>query len=260
MIAPRTTDPAAALAATQVLAHLVIAVAAVILLWYLYAYTEYVAVGPARHRTWYLAIAVGAAFLYGSSGVLALETDIGWSAVFSEGATLFFILFLALWLRAMYYSCRRGGETGESPLPSWIDYLIIGAFVVAWWSGFLVAHRFTPVVVSVGWVLASVWALWYAILVVRRHEGTSIAALTRFLFPAVLAFTVTVLADLVGSTMAGAESVVAGTWIVGTVLVGAFLFTTAVAIRQQGGEVERMYDWTTWRAGGRAREDDERSA
>ncbi|MFW5896136.1 MAG: hypothetical protein ACOCUA_01995 [archaeon] len=244
-------DAVAALAATQILAHLVIALAAVILLVYLYAYSEYIAVGPARKRIWYLAIATGAAFLYGSSGVFALWTGREWSAIFSEGATLFFILFLALGFRAMYFSCRRGGETGESPLPEWADYLIIAAFIVAWWSGFLYGHPWTDIVVSIGWVGASAWALWYAILVVRRHEGTSIAAITRHLFPAVVAFTVTVLADLAIGTFTEYESVVAATWIIGTVLVGAFLFTTAVAIRQQGGEVERMYDWTTWRAGGR---------
>ncbi|MGM0398451.1 MAG: hypothetical protein ACQEQY_05600 [Halobacteriota archaeon] len=252
MIEPAPSiDAAAALAATQLLAHLVIALAAVILLVYLYAYTEYVAVGAARKRTWYLAIATGAAFLYGSSGVVALWTGMEWPAVFSEGATLFFILFLALGFRAMYFSCRRGGETGESPLPEWADYLIIAAFIVAWWSGFLYVHAWTGLVVSIGWVAASAWALWYAVLVVRRHEGTSIAAMTRHLFPAVVAFTVTVLADLAIGSLTEYESLVAATWIIGTVLVGAFLFTTAVAIRQQGGEVERMYDWTTWRTGGR---------
>ncbi|MFB6081697.1 MAG: hypothetical protein ABEJ67_02635 [Halanaeroarchaeum sp.] len=245
MIAPTTPDDAAAaLVITQTLSHLVIAIAAVILLWYLYAYHEYVAVGAARKRVWYLAIGIGAAFLYGSSGVVAVATGADWPAVFSEGATLFFILFLALGFRAMYLS-RDGGD--GSPLPPWVDFVVIAAFIVAWWSGFLFAHRLTPVVVSVGWLLASAWALWYAVLVVRRHEGTSIAALTRHLFPAVLAFTVTVLADLAGRTVGGAESLVTATWIVGTVLGAAFLFTTAIAIRQQGGEVERMYDWTTWR-------------
>jgi hypothetical protein len=252
MLQPTTgTDATAALATTQVLAHLVIALAAVILLVYLYAYSEYVAVGAARKRIWYLAIAAGAAFLYGSSGVVALWTETRWPAVFSEGATLFFILFLALGFRAMYYSCRRGGATGESPLPEWADYLLIFAFIVAWWTGFLYVHPWTDVVVSIGWLGASAWALWYAVLVVRRHEGTSIAAMTRHLLPAAVAFTVTVLADLAVGSFVGLESVVTATWIVGTVLVGAFLFTTAVAIRQQGGEVERMYDWTTWRQGGR---------
>ena len=256
MLGPTSsTDATAALATTQVLAHLVIAVAAVVLLVYLYAYSEYVAVGAARKRIWYLAIATGAAFLYGSSGVVALWTGMEWPAVFSEGATLFFILFLALGFRAMYFSCRRGGETGESPLPEWADYVIIAAFIVAWWSGFLYVHTWTNLVVSIGWVAASAWALWYAILVVRRHEGTSIAAITRHLFPAVVAFTAIVLADLAIGSLTDYESLVAATWIIGTVLVGAFLFTTAVAIRQQGGEVERMYDWTTWRAGGRRNEE-----
>ncbi|MFB6132703.1 MAG: hypothetical protein ABEJ44_04785 [Halanaeroarchaeum sp.] len=246
-----STDAVAALALTKVFAHLVVAIAAAILLVYLYAYTEYVAVGAAKRRTWFLAIATGAAFLYGVSGVAALWTGSRWPAVFSEGATLFFILFLALGFRSMYFSCRRGGETGESPIPPWADYLIIGAFVIAWWSGFLYVHPWTRIVVSVGWLGASAWALWYAVLVVRRHEGTSIAAMTRHLLPATVAFTVTILADIAVGTFTEYESFVEATWIVGTVLVGAFLFTTAVAIRQQGGEVERMYDWTTWRSGGR---------
>ncbi|MFB6094418.1 MAG: hypothetical protein ABEJ77_05720 [Halanaeroarchaeum sp.] len=250
MFDPGSTAPAA-LRATQLLAHLTIAVAATILLVYLYAYDEYVAVGAARRRVWYLAIATGAAFLYGASGSVAIWTGTEWPAVFSEGATLFFILFLALGFRAMYFSCARGGETGESALPEWVEYLIIAAFVVGWWSAFLAAQPWTAAVVSVGWVGASAWALWYAVLVVRRHEGTSIAAMTRHLLPAVVAFTVTVLADLAVSALTDYEAVVTGTWIVGTVLVGAFLFTTAIAIRQQGGEVQRMYDWTTWRAGGR---------
>ncbi|MFB6133906.1 MAG: hypothetical protein ABEJ55_02850 [Halanaeroarchaeum sp.] len=256
MLEPVTgTGADAALSLTQVLAHLVIAIAAAILLAYLYAYQEYVAVGAARKRIWYLAIATGAAFLYGSSGVYALWTGAEWPAVFSEGATLFFILFLALGFRAMYFSCRRGGTTGESPLPEWADYLVILAFILAWWGGFLYAHRYTDLVVSVGWVGASALALFYALLVVRRHEGTSIAAITRHLFPAVVAFTITVLADLAVGSFPGFGGLVTATWIIGTVLVGAFLFNTAIAIRQQGGEVERMYDWTTWRRGGRRAEE-----
>jgi hypothetical protein len=35
--------------------------------------------------------------------------------------------------------------------------------------------------------------------------------------------------------------------LVGRVLAAAFLFATAVAIRQQGGEISRLYDPTTWR-------------
>jgi hypothetical protein len=62
----------------------------------------------------------------------------------------------------------------------------------------------------------------------------------------VVAVTLVVFADVFGS-YAGYTAVVDALWLVGTVLVGTFLFTTAVAIRQQGGEVERMYDWTTWR-------------
>ena len=56
-----------------------------------------------------------------------------------------------------------------------------------------------------------------------------------------------VFVDLVTSYLTGYGALADATWIVGTTLVAAFLFNTAVAIRQQGGELERLYDWTTWR-------------
>ncbi|MDX1747467.1 MAG: hypothetical protein R3324_16150, partial [Halobacteriales archaeon] len=96
------------------------------------------------------------------------------------------------------------------------------------------------------WVIASGWAVVYAILTVRSHEGTSIAALVRHLLPAIVSFVVIVVAGLLGQYTAGFGAYVEGMWIVGSVLVAAFLFTTAVALRQQRGEVTRMYDWTTW--------------
>jgi len=103
-------------------------------------------------------------------------------------------------------------------------------------------------VVVAGWVGASLWALYYSVAAVRTHERTGIAALVRNLLPTVTATAGVVFADIVGRSL-GYEAVVDAVWLVGTVIVGTFLFTTAVAIRQQGGEVERMYDWTTWRGG-----------
>jgi hypothetical protein len=56
-----------------------------------------------------------------------------------------------------------------------------------------------------------------------------------------------VITDLVTSLTNISPGIVDALWLVGTVLVAAFLFDTAVTIRQQEGEVERMYDRTTWR-------------
>lgn len=71
--------------------------------------------------------------------------------------------------------------------------------------------------------------------------------LTRHLLPAIVCLVAIVVVDLVTGSLSSYGALADATWIVGTTLVGAFLFTTAVAIRQQGGELERLYDWTTWR-------------
>lgn len=250
-------DEAGALAATQAIAYGFIALAALGLFYYLYTYGKFVlAVRKARRNLWYFAVGNAAAVLYGLSGVYSLTTEQARVEAFAEGATLFFIMFFALGFRAMYLSAPRIARVSESDgsgavlrqyLPPWLDYIIIGAYLAAWWGTFLFVPSLTDAIVGVGWVLASAWALVWAILLVRDHEGTSLAALTRHLFPAVIAFTITILADLVGTYVAPANTVVTATWIVGTVLVGAFFLTTAIALRQEGGEVERIYDWTTYR-------------
>ena len=56
-----------------------------------------------------------------------------------------------------------------------------------------------------------------------------------------------IVTDLARSVTAVDGAAVEAVWLVGTVLVAAFLFNTAIAIRQQAGEVDRMYDRTTWR-------------
>ena len=165
-------------------------------------------------------------------------------------------MFYALGFRSVYLSAPEIGRWQVSfaegnpfrqLFPPWLDFVIIAGYIVAWWGSFLFAPAWTDVIVAVGWLLASGWAFVWAILLVRSHEGTSLAALTRHLFPAIVAFVVTILADLVGTYVAGASNLVTATWIVGTVLVGAFFVTTAIALRQEGGEVERLYDWTTYR-------------
>ncbi|MFB6153000.1 MAG: hypothetical protein ABEJ27_01990 [Halodesulfurarchaeum sp.] len=257
------SEPAATLALSRGLAALIIAGTACVLLYYLYRFgSDVLAVRRTRRKLWYFALGTGAAVIYGACRLLALYTEWAWPAVMAEGATLFFILFFALGFRAVYLSMPETGrwvsETGRGDpfrryLPTWLDYLIIGGYIVAWWSGFLLAHRVTDFVLAIGWLLASGWALIWALLIVRRHEGTSIAALTRHLFPAVAAFAGIVVADVVTSLMA-AENVGTAMWIVGTVLVGAFFLTTAIALRQESGEVERIYDHTTYRGRGRESE------
>lgn len=234
--------------ATLALAYLVIAVAAAVLLYYLATYVRDVLAEPNRHRWWYVGIGIAATGLYGVSGLLDVLTDVAWFGPFNEGATLFVILFLALGIRSMYLM-RRGGGRADRLLPRWTEYVVIGLFVVAWWTGFLTNRSgWLLAVETVGWVGASVYALVYALRTVSAHEGTSIAAVTRHLFPAVLSFTVVVFAQIVGSYTGEYADLVTAVRVVGTVLVGAFLFTTAVAIRQQSGEVSRKYDPTTWRS------------
>ncbi|MFT4923648.1 MAG: hypothetical protein ACI8XM_002877 [Haloarculaceae archaeon] len=227
------------------LAYAVVAVGSAVLLYYLYAYARDVYVAP-DSRSWVLlGVGIGAGVVYGVAGAVQTVVGDAWLATFVEGATLFFLLFVALGIRELYVV---GTADARSPkaLPDWVDYAVIAGFVGSWWASFLVSTDLTRLVVVVGWVGASLWALYYSVLVVRHQEGTSIAALVRNLMPALVAVTAVVFADVTASYAGGAAAVEA-LWLVGTVLVGSFLFTTAVAIRQQGGQVERMYDWTTWR-------------
>ena len=251
-------DPGMTLMMTQGLAHVVIAGAAAALLVYLYQYGTYVLTAPeSRRNLWYFAIAMGAAVIYGLVGIAALVTRLHWQELITEGATLFFILFLALGFRALYLSApvlagryadhEVGVDWFRQYFPPWLDYVIIGGYLLGWWGAFLFARPMTDIVVALGWVIASLWAFVWGILIIQRHEGTSLAALTRHLFPAIVAFTITILADLYGTYFARTSTLVRATWIVGTVLVGAFLLTTAIALRQESGEVERLYDWTTYR-------------
>lgn len=244
-LAPLATDAAATVAASRSLAYVVVAVGSAVLLYYLHAYVQHVLAEPDDHLWWYLGIGITAGVVYGVSGLLDVLTASPVAAAFAEGATLFFILFLALGIRALYFY----GRTDDQPrvLPQWVDYLVVVGFVASWWLAFLGHYDWMGLVVSIGWVGASLWALCYSVLTVRHHEGTSIAALTRHLLPTVLCVSAVVSVELVGQYEHAFRSLTDAIWIIGTVLVGAFLFTTAVAIRQQGGEVQRMYDWTTWR-------------
>ncbi|WP_458208173.1 hypothetical protein [Haladaptatus sp. NG-SE-30] len=244
-IVPLATDAARTVALSRSLAYIVVALGSVVLLYYLYAYVHHVLAEPDSIRWWYLGIGIAAGVVYGVAGLLDVLYTSAVAATFAEGATLFFILFLALGIRALYFSGRS--DEHRRVFPEWFDYLVVVGFIASWWLTFLGNRDWMGLVVSVGWITASMWALFYSVLTVKRHEGTSIAALTRHLLPTILCVTIVVFVELIGQYEHTLRSFTDALWIIGTVLVGAFLFTTAVAIRQQGGEVQRMYDWTTWR-------------
>lgn len=239
-------DPALTVLFARLFAYAVIAVAASVLLVYLVLYVRRVLAEGFDYEWGYLAVGAGAAAVYGVAGFASQLTDLSWMTVFVEGAVLFFILFLGLGIRAMYHA-ERAVDDPSRLLPPWVDYVVVGAFVVAWWAGFLVASEWTRPVVAVGWVAASVWAVFYAVQTVRVHEGTTFAALTRHLLPAILGTVAVVMTDLAADVFGFDPGIVDAVWLVGTVLVAAFLFNTAVTIRQQEGQVERLYDQTTWR-------------
>jgi len=238
-------DPAGTILATRVLAHASITVAAAVLLAFLAVYVRRVLAEGFEYEWGYLAVGVGAAGVYGIAGIATDLTGRAWLAAFTEGAVLFFILFIALGIRAMYHADDAGDATRL--LPRWVDGLVVLGFVGAWWIGYFAAGEWTRPVVAVGWIGASVWAVFYAVRTTRAHEGTSFSAITRHLLPAVLCVVAIIVTDLVRSVAAIDGSVVEAVWLVGTVLAAAFLFNTATAIRQQAGEVDRMYDRTTWR-------------
>ncbi|MFD1563402.1 hypothetical protein ACFR99_07565 [Haloarchaeobius amylolyticus] len=240
------SDPATTVAIGRLFAYLAMGVAAVVLLYYAVIYIREVLAVEATTEQWYLLVAVGAAIVYAVAGIASILLEPAWIGRFVDGAILFFILFLALSIRAMYYDQPAAGD--RSPLlPAWADYVVIGGFVAAWWGAFLVETSATRLVVAVGWVVTSAWAVLYGVRAVRVHEGTTFAALTRHLLPAIVCVTAVVFVDLLTNHLSGYEALADAIWLVGTTLVAAFLFNTAVAIRQQGGELERLYDWTTWR-------------
>lgn len=238
-------DPAGTVLFIRLLAHASIAVAAAILLVFLGVYVRRVLAEGFEYEWGYLAVGIGAGVIYGLSGIATDLTGYAWLGVFTEGAVLFFILFVALGIRAMYHA-DRSASAGRL-LPVWADGLVIVGFVAAWWVGYVAAGEGTRPVVAVGWITASAWALFYAIRTTRTHEGTTFSAITRHLLPAVLCVVAVIVTDLARSVTAVDGAAVEAVWLVGTVLVAAFLFNTAVAIRQQAGEVDRMYDRTTWR-------------
>lgn len=232
--------------ATRLLAYGTVVAAGVILLFYLLNYVRFVLTASRGRGWWYLGTGVGAGMIYGVSGVLDLITTIPWFRTIMRGGALFFILFISLGIRAMYVE-NRDGSSSNIRTP-WVDYIVLGGVVISWWIGFLSSRPiWITLVETLGWGGATLWVLRYGVLTVRAHEGTSFAAVVRHLLPAVISFVVVVFSALVGSYTLRYTAVVDAVWVIGTVLVAAFLFNTAVAIRHQGAEVERKYDWTTWR-------------
>ncbi len=231
---------------TRTLADLTMLIAALILLVYLTLYVRRMLSEVYRHGWWYLGIGVLAGGLYGLFGALDALYGTSWLPAMTRGAALFFFLFLALGVRAIHYMGDRE-EADRRFSPRWLDYLVIVVFVVSWWTGFLSDRTgWLLAVETAGWIMAGLWAVVYGIRSVRVHEGTSIAALVRHLLPVIVTFSAVVILDLAGGWTGRLENLVTASWIVGTVLVAAFLFNTAVAIRQKGAELERIYDRTTW--------------
>jgi hypothetical protein len=239
----RSLDP---FTMTEFLAYGSLVVAAVILLYYLIEYVRFVLNSSHSRGWWYLEIGVAAGVIYGVSGLLYLATSIPWISLIKRGGVLFFILFLSLGMRALYVVNSNGTSSDRRKL--WVDYVAIGGIVLVWWAGFLSNREpWIMLVETVIWGGATLWVIRYGVLTVRTHEGTSFSAVVRHLLPAVISFVAVVFSDLIGYYTEEYTAVVDAIWVIGTVLVAAFLFNTAVAIRQQGAEVGRKYDWTTWR-------------
>lgn len=239
-----------AIAVGRGLAFVAIVVAASVLVYYLTVYVRGILVSTYEDRWWYLAVGVAAAIVYGVSGLAELTTDYeNAAAAFRVGATLFFFLFSAVGMRALYATVKLDrGDFDSLSIPGWAWYVVIGAFILAWWVAYLSGTGgVVALVEAVGLVGAVTYTLAFAVLTVRDAEGTAIAAILRHFVPALVGFAGVVVAQQAGRYTDVDPGVVVGVELVGTVLVGGFLFTTAVAIRQQGEEVGRMYDRTTWR-------------
>ncbi len=235
------SDPTA-LSVALALGYLTVAAASLCLLWYLRAFAQRLLVEPYRDRWRYLAVGVGAAAVYGAAGLAELSVTAA-AEPFRRGATLFFFLFCAVGVRAVHRSVAGGDDDERLLAPA-----LVVVTVLVWWATYLLAG---PVVVAaaevVGLLAATSYTIYHAVGIVGAAEGTSVAAVTRQFLPALVALAVVAAAEHVGVLAPGAATAGRGVALVGTVLAGAFLFATAVAVRQQSGEVERLYDETTWR-------------
>lgn len=239
-IAPGTTVGVA-----RALGYLLVAAAGLGLLRFLRRYTRRLLADPYRARWRYLAVGIGATVVYGAAGLAEVLGHVP-AGPFRRGATLFVFLFCAVGVRAVHRSVGGGSLLSDRTL-RWLGPVGVAAFCLAWWGTYLYAGPLAVATVElVGLAVAMAYTLAHAVGTVRIEEGTSIAAFTRHFVPALVALAVVAVAEHAGTLLPAAQTAGEGVALVGRVLVAAFLFTTAVAIRQQGGETERMYDPTTW--------------
>lgn len=232
----------------QLMSYSIFSLASLILLYFLVLYVQFVLAENYRHGWWFLAVATGAGIIYGGAGLLHGYADVTVADSFRKGASLFFILFLALGIRAISrIDDGSGNEETLSVLDYGFDFLVVGLFVVAWWVSFTLRHPdWLLVVEGVGWVLMLGFALYFSVKAVLRHEGTSIASVVRHLLPAIVCFGGVILVEVLHRLTGQWTNLAEAVWIVGMVLVSAFLFNTATTIRQEQAELHRIYDRTTW--------------
>ncbi|MFT4889162.1 MAG: quinol-cytochrome oxidoreductase complex cytochrome b subunit [Halobacteriales archaeon] len=108
-----------AIAVARTLAFVTIIVAASVLVYYLTVYVREVLVSTYEDRWWYLAVGVAAAIVYGVSGLAELTTAYEEAAAaFRIGATLFFFLFSAVGVRALYATVKLDrGDVDSLSIP-----------------------------------------------------------------------------------------------------------------------------------------------
>ncbi len=233
----------------RLMSYSVVSVASSVLLYFLVVYVKFLLADVYRHGWWLVGTATGAGIIYGVSGSIRVYHDSLIAGSFEKGASLFFILFLALGIRSI--ARLESGEELTRPslfVTYGFDLLVVGVFVIAWWVSFsLWRPNWLIVVEGLGWGGMLLLALYFGIRVVRRHEGTSIASVIRHLLPAVICFGGVVLTELAHRLTGTGSSLAEAVWVVGMVLVGAFLFNTATTLRQEEAELHRMYDRTTWK-------------
>ena len=182
---------------TRLLSYSVVSVSSAILLYFLVVYVKFLLADSYRHGWWLVGIATGAGLIYGASGVLRVYGDSIVAGSFEKGASLFFILFLALGIRSIARLERSDGPSGSFFVRYGFDLLVVALFVVAWWVSFtLWRPAWLILVEGFGWVTMLLFALYFGIQVVRQLEGTSIASVIRHLLPAVICFGGVILAEL----------------------------------------------------------------
>lgn len=223
--------------------------ASAIFLYFMIVYVRFVLTETYRHGWWLLSIASGAGLIYGGAGILGMYWGIMIAEIFRKGASLFFILFLALGIRAI---SRLEKNEDEEVSPTYMDYgfdfLVVGLFVAVWWSLFALWRPTWFVVIhGIGWVVILLFAFYFAFRAVEKHEGTSVAAVVRDLLPALICFGGVILTEIVYQSTGRWANLAEAGWIVGMILVSAFLFNTGTTIRQEEAKLHRIYDPTIWR-------------